>query len=385
MKERVEKQLMLYCATTHLDERKTGEIRRLLDGNIDWEYILADPSLTCITHLLFYNLKKIAGKNAIPKSVVDRLRVRYVSVLLMNMRIYRQLHEVLERLQNEGIPVILLKGVALAETVYPDIALRPMSDIDFLVRRTDLRIIMEIFRELGYDPLYPMEYFGRHHHLPPYRKIDAMPYKLVAIEVHHNIVPEPIMSGIDADQLWKGAQTVDIAGIDALVLSPENLILHLCFHLSNSCFVNGMRALVDISQSIRYYGRNLNWRLLIKRSKEFGVGSSVYHPLRLAEEMMDIEIPTYVLNSLKLDPKLRPFEARLLKTIAEKNILRNWYYSSFPSQVIIFLHNSLCKELLFTSGIGNRVRNIGITWLSALDRAYHRHIRKDYRPGITKW
>ncbi|MFC1718791.1 nucleotidyltransferase family protein [Candidatus Poribacteria bacterium] len=383
MKKHLEKQLMFCCATTHLDERKTDEVRRLLGEDMDWDYILAAPSFTSITPMLFYNLKKIADRNTIPQPVVDKLRLRYIDVLRRNTVIYRQLREILGELRNEGIPAILLKGVALAETVYPDIALRPMADIDFMVRKADLHSVMEIFTKLGYTQAIPNEYFDEHHHLSPYRKIETKQRDYFTIEVHHNI--DPVMSGINVDRLWEGAQTVSIVGVDALVLSPENLILHLCVHLSGSCFLNGMRALVDISQSIRYYGRSLNWHLLTKRSKEFGVCRSVYYTLCLAKETMGINIPNYALDDLKLELKQRPLEAKLTEKIAAKNILKNWHYSSLPSRFIIFLDNSLCKALLRTSGIGNMVRSIGITWFRALDRAYHRHIKKDYKLEITRW
>ncbi len=366
MKNRLEKELMLYWATTHLDERKTGEIRRILDQNIDWDYILANRPLACITPLLFYNLKKIAGRSTIPQFVMDRLRTRYVGVLRRNTLIYRQLHEVLEGLQNEGIPVILLKGVALAETVYPDIALRPMSDIDFLVKETDLHTVIEVLTKLDYTPSDRTEYYEKHHHLVPYRKLDAKHRNAVTIEVHHNIVPEPFMSRINADCLWEGAQTVNIAGFDALILSPENLILHLCVHLSEACFLWGMKTLVDISESIRHYSRDLNWHLLVRRSNEFGVDGAVYYPLYLAEEMMYFNMPAYVLKGLKPNSVLSFFEARLLEIILRKNLWKGRDPSFLP-RFIASVYRVLCMELLFTSGVHNK---IGSLFIRAFKKAF---------------
>src|SRR4051812_7819301 len=37
----------------------------------------------------------------------------------------------------EGLDALLVKGAALALTVYPDAAARPMGDVDLLVRRAD--------------------------------------------------------------------------------------------------------------------------------------------------------------------------------------------------------------------------------------------------------
>jgi hypothetical protein len=52
------------------------------------------------------------------------------------------LFDVLERLllefSKKGIEVILLKGAALAVTLYPDNTLRPMGDLDLLIKESDL-------------------------------------------------------------------------------------------------------------------------------------------------------------------------------------------------------------------------------------------------------
>ena len=82
-----------------------------------------------------------------------------------------------------------------------------------------------------------------------------------------------------------------------------------------------MRTLVDISESIRYYGESLDWHSVVRKSNEFRAGSSVYYPLYIAKEMMDVIIPAYALDGLRLDPKLKPFEARLLDIILRRNIL----------------------------------------------------------------
>ena len=51
----------------------------------------------------------------------------------------RELARALRRCAADGIDVIALKGPVLAETVYPDPALRPFSDLDLLVRPADRR------------------------------------------------------------------------------------------------------------------------------------------------------------------------------------------------------------------------------------------------------
>ena len=386
MRRRPEEQLLLYCATTHMDEKKDCAVRALFDKNLDWDYILGVNPLSPIIPLLFYNLKKITGKNGISSSVVDVLRASYVAVLRKNIAIYRELHGVLAELQNGGIPVILLKGVALAEIVYPDVALRPMSDIDILVKKADLHSAVAVLSKLGYTSLHPdNNFYEGHHHIVPYRRKYDKRGNFFTIEIHHNVVPAPLMFRIDADYLWEDTQTFRAGGIDALALSAERMLLHLCLHLSTTSFINGIRILVDISETIRYYGEKLDWHSFVKKSNEFGVGSSVYYPLWWAREIIDIDIPANVLSGLKLDPELSFFGVKLLKAIMKKNLFRINLDKSLFSRSVAAVYRSLCEELLWTSRLSDRIKRLLVILPYALRKVYHEHVRKDAILRPIKW
>jgi hypothetical protein len=49
----------------------------------------------------------------------------------------------------------VLKGPALAATVYPSIALRPFGDLDLLLPRQHLATAVQALRSLGYQEAYP--------------------------------------------------------------------------------------------------------------------------------------------------------------------------------------------------------------------------------------
>lgn len=351
-----------------MDEERIREVRRLLeDGVLDWNYILGNSSFYRISPLLLRNLKEIADENTVPRSVMDTLAARYAYIFYRNMQIYSTLRGILERFQNAGISVILLKGVALGETVYSDIDLRPPGDIDILVKKMDLQDAADILLKMGYNPAYPMERYKNHHHIPPYRKLDEGLNEFISIEIHHNIAPEPLMSRIRAEELWEGAQAVNISGIDTLVLSPENLIMHLCIHLSYSCFRAGMGNLVDISESIRCYDGNLNWGSLVGRSNQFQVGSFVYYPLYLANEMMDASIPSCVLKDLSLKPELRSSMARLLSMVIKRNLLANR-----DSRFYILL----CGEFFSIPKMRRGMGNVRPALFRTFDKAFQRCTQK---------
>jgi glycosyltransferase involved in cell wall biosynthesis len=70
-----------------------------------------------------------------------------------------------------GLPLILLKGVALAHVIYRSPAERPMLDIDVLIDDRFTHEAIALCQSLGWVfDTYSSDFAGRHHHLPPARK-----------------------------------------------------------------------------------------------------------------------------------------------------------------------------------------------------------------------
>ena len=60
-------------------------------------------------------------------------------------------------LKERKLQVIVLKGAALLNTVYHDVALRPMEDIDLMVRQEHRDELKNLLETMGFvqSPLYP--------------------------------------------------------------------------------------------------------------------------------------------------------------------------------------------------------------------------------------
>ena len=126
-----------------------------------------------------------------------------------NMNLYHELSHVLTVLRHDDIPVIVLKGAHLAEIVYENIALRPMCDVDLLVKKEDLTRVQRKLLETGYSPFT----------------------NRLLLDIHWHLENSMTDLPVDMDMIWERAQPAFIAGVKVLVLSPEDLLLHLCLHL----------------------------------------------------------------------------------------------------------------------------------------------------------
>jgi hypothetical protein len=213
-----------------------------------------------------------------------------------NLIIYRELAEILKALQPAGIPVTLLKGVYLAKWIYPEIALRPMSDIDLLVHRDDLSRAASILQGLGYQygRAFNLKREARQHqHIPALWQTGKAP-----VELHWHIATPGSSLVVDLEGLWARTQPVDVAGAPAQVLSPEDFLLHLSFHLLQEEFIRGLKRLYDIATLTSILGQRIDWLQLQSRSREWNFRKGLFLVLHLAKTLLNAPVPESALGQL---------------------------------------------------------------------------------------
>lgn len=272
----------------------------------EWDTAILESVRQGVIPLLFRQVQIAASAGDVPAGVVARLRQLAVASAAKNLRLYRELTDVLGVLRRSGIDVIVLKGAYLAEAVYGDFALRPMTDIDLLVRKRDLEATESILMAGGYShrrqPHRDEDYSGCQH-LHPLTRGDGPP-----VEIHWTIESPTEPFEIDIDGLWERARPARVAGVDVLVLSPEDLLLHLCLHTSfHHRLALGLRGCWDILETIRREKATIDWGQMERRARGWRAAKYVYLMLRLAKDLLGTPVPEPVLAGLTpggLDPRV---------------------------------------------------------------------------------
>lgn len=145
---------------------------------LDWHWAITYASRHGLAPLLyrtlgrfihnFSSIKMIRGKvsdsNLPPGVNQDRFNMlfdSYMSTLRRNSHIQSVLKELDETLADNDITCIIWKGAALINSLYPDIGLRPMDDIDLLILPNHLLKIEKILKRLGFSPrtAYPLTWY----------------------------------------------------------------------------------------------------------------------------------------------------------------------------------------------------------------------------------
>jgi hypothetical protein len=369
-----ERRLLLACVRRGADP---AEIHSLLRSSLDWERVLSDATHHGIAPRVYSTLKTVTDETVtdhatVPPAVMERLAGVYYRQAALNGQFYAELRKILVACARAGIPVLVLKGAAIAEGVYGNIALRPMKDLDLLVRKTALDAADRLFRELGYVPDESdgsaAWYRAHHHHLAPYATRDGW----AAVDLHHHIVLPTAPVCIPIEDLWRRARPASIASVPTLVFAPGDLLLHLC--LDVSCmdrFVGKLRALCDLAATIERHGAEVDWIALLKAARDYKAERFVYYPLWLARRLVGAEIPSEVLRDLESSIRRPSLEDLCLRCVTPRAVLRHHHgTAAIPAWIMI----RTCGDLLTAFGTWAAIK--ALHPLDLLVRAVRRIVRQ---------
>ena len=284
-------ELLLSCLGLSIPDSSLSTLNDF--GKDEWDSLVGLAIKYGVASVLYSSLCQLPRPICIPSEVRTTLRNSYQRMAARNMRVYQQLLKLLVEFRTEQIPVILLKGAHLAELVYGNIALRPMADIDILVRNKDLSKSGAILEKQGYQ--MSIEDVARSfEHLPPFRKKGFLD-----VEIHFNIAAPPISHNLEVAELWERSREKEIQGVPVLTLSPEDLLLHLCIHTTiHHAFDNGIRPFLDIDRTLDYYGDELDRNEVINRSMRWGVFNSVFVMLNLTHKFLGTPLQPWTLETV---------------------------------------------------------------------------------------
>jgi hypothetical protein len=330
-----ENRLLLYCSQANISENRVAQLNDLLSRSLDWEFISEAAFSRNIAQLLYHNLKDLGNRHLIPPEVLEKLKKGYHGNIARNMFLYAELRNIVNAFQSAGLKVIALKGAALAGIVYRDAGLRPMMDLDLLVRKDDLGIAQRIMTDLHYTAAAELKseqwHRENHHHLPLYRH----PQKPVVVEIHWHFTENSF--GIDIKKWWERAREAKLRGCRVLVLSPEDMLVHLCIHLYNHGYENTffLRGLCDIAETLRHYEAELDWKLLGDEIMKHGIERQVHSMLYLAREFYDLkERYLHLINLNQVDHRfLQILEKSLFadqgNTSINPHLLKSMVFNTF--------------------------------------------------------
>ena len=239
----------------------------------------------------------------------------YFSSSSQHLKRSHEINQVLSSFQKNKVDVILLKGSYLTEKCYTNPALRPMCDIDLLVRKEQLTKAIHALESLNYVPnkKYNIEtYTSFSRHIPSYIKDNNTP-----IEVHWTIQKFDGGYQIELEAIWERANNTNIYGSECLEMNVEEFLSHLCIHIAEDMFSQKILHLYDVFLVLQK--EEFDWNKFLKTVREWKAEKAVLCCLILLKNYFNSEIPDNILNELQTDD----FSLDAISTILSKLVFRN--------------------------------------------------------------
>jgi hypothetical protein len=335
--------------TLHIIDKIYAKTSLKIHGqNSDWNCILKKLQRESLIPLIYSDLKKLDDiQELVPDDVITKLEDEYFNNACHNILLLKELEKILIALKNENIPVMVLKGAALLENVYSNVALRPMNDIDILVKKESLPKINIVLKKCGYFNL-GKDTIKTEVAVSPY--LNSAVYKKPSFEgcflhVHWHLVNTTIpvemyYDKIDMVKIWKEAEPTRIGGTEALTLAPHHFLIHLCEHALNH-FFDKLILLYDVHIFIERNLDRFDWKKFVDETLNFNLARPAYYTLYFTTKFFETQVPDYVLERLK--PAKFSFGERKFVS----SVLNGKLPSYFPFLIYLAMSKGIFKKIKF--------------------------------------
>lgn len=196
--------------------------------------LLKNRSVKKLRPLLFNAVKSHSLE--IDKEALTYLRTAYLKEELRNAAVRRICCEVLLMLEKERLAPIVLKGAALAETVYSNPVLRHCHDIDILLPDEELSRPAGFLPSLGFRVCAAPNSHSRH--------LKMVQGSGLPLEFHGRLLDVPYYQ-MPISEIRSRCRSQVIASVNSHILNPADSLLHVCGHASYSGRRQSLRWVTD--------------------------------------------------------------------------------------------------------------------------------------------
>jgi hypothetical protein len=230
--------------------------------DLRWDALLPRARSDGLAPLLYARWRDAAQH--LPDAVFAQLRHDYYQNASANLIRLDELRRIGRRLAAAHIPLLVLKGGALALTVYADPALRFMGDVDVAVPPQHTVTALRLLQEDGYTvhdvvtaeaPVGPALLRAKGWHL---RLAKPVWGKQMELEFHWPLRRRVLVAQVaelDVAGMWETARPLDEEH-NLWQPAAAQMLLHLCLHtgLQHRFSDLGLRHYVDVDRFLRRVG-----------------------------------------------------------------------------------------------------------------------------------
>ncbi len=280
---------LLLCASS--GAVNSDRVLALVREGMDWDALAEAAEYHGLGPILCCTLDRVCPE-LVPENIARHLRSCYRDSAKRHLIFTVKLLALLDCFESEGIAVMVLKGPALAESLYPDPALRSYSDLDLMVQKQDVPGALRVLTREGYR-------LDAHLARLPLHTLLSLKFELFLRQEHGEAVDLQWDIGFaddpfrfDVEILWRSLSPFRIAEREVPSLSPESLMLFLCVHGAKHLW-SRLQWLGDVAWLAR---AQPDWGVISDLATEAGCLTPLLLGLLLAQELLEAPVPKAILE-----------------------------------------------------------------------------------------
>ena len=192
--------------------------------------------------------------------------------------------------------------------------MRQFTDLDLLVRKSEVRRAAEILLDEGYTPSagYGLADLDRP---GGYEIAMARAGALTEIDLHWRLIPSYFPLTLDGEELWRRAVRIEIEGAAVRTLAAADHLLYLCAHGAKHGW-QALGGICDLAELMRASSRtseqglsqtlsqtfSIDWDELSARAERAGARRALELGVLLAHELLEAAVPAAVLEAARREP-----------------------------------------------------------------------------------
>lgn len=249
--------LLALCARLNGSDTQHQQLREAAKTVVNWPNLIKQAEQNSLGPLVYTHLR--AANALLPKESFRQLQGLYLRHQHANRVRGDVLAQILDACGEAGIEALILKGAALAHISYPQPGLRPMRDIDLLVKESQMWQAQSILEGLGFNAPQRFPGKGTHHHLAVAGKqVEGFQ---VSVEVHHNLFLERIEQSMSFEELSVDPLPFTLpSGGQAHTLGYEDMLWHICLHLAQISQSFRLVWVTDVVGFAEKFATEIDWQ-----------------------------------------------------------------------------------------------------------------------------
>jgi len=286
----------------------------------------------------------------------ESLKNRLMLWKVRSLHFFETLKELTIKCEKQGISLVHIKGPILSHLLYGDIAQRQYRDLDVLVQKDELILLLDILDSIGFEIEYPrvrpdsksLAYYFK------YRKEIGLIHResKIHLELHTRIDSNGVIDQHSETILIGGLNRVNVHECQFFVMNNNNAFLYLVFHGSWHMFFR-LCWLRDIAEAIKRW--DLDHAKILRLASELGIQRMLGISLLFIEEFYAYELPEEYAEYLEKEANV----LRKIKSLCNRYIIGpetpNFVVRVERFRYFILLKKGLKHKWRMVSGMIHRV------------------------------